>query len=97
MTAYQESLPSKILWYVVVLVLLAVIIIAVLLFYVPFYASQSAITRGVLVIALAIVNTVIAYTFRKVLPKPTKREHAMAILLMATVAAITLIYILLTR
>ncbi len=91
----QTSDMSKILSYVVMLVLLAVIAAAVLLFYVPFYASQSAIYRGTLVIAIAITNTIIAYTFRKILPKPTRREHGLTVLLIAAIASVTFIYLLL--
>ena len=94
--AKSSALSSKLLWYIVVLVLLVVMIVAVLLFYVPFFASQTAIYRGALVIAIAIVNTIIAYTVRKILPKPSKREHALTILLIAAIATITFFYLLLT-
>ena len=81
----------------IIVTILAIMVAAVVLFFAPFYISQSTAYRGAIVIALAIINVIVAHAVRKIMPKPTRKEHALNILLIASVVIIAFIYVWLTR
>lgn len=87
------TLPFKVLWYVVVLVILALIVALVVIFYIPLI--QQGAYGFTTVVILVIVNVVAAYlVHKKVLPRPSLRERILNVVFLAVSLAIIAIIVL---